>query len=157
MPESPNAIFKISRRSSTVTPSAIYFFVILRISSSVHVHRPPAVTLCDEKLYHWLRNNPPFYPFRMSLPWCAFLATDLCKAQRTTRCKTEPDSSKPLEKRTYGEPKGEDSFEGSWSRTCESRLIRMSQNGTEARLWHSTSCHDEWTYGLPVLRILLSV
>jgi hypothetical protein len=117
----------------------------------------PTVTRCDEKLYHWLRNNPPFYPFRMSLPWCAFLATDLCKAQRTTRCKTEPDSSKPLGKKIYGEPKGEDSFEGSWSRTCESRLIRMSQNGTEARLWHSMLCYDEWTYGLPVLRILLSV
>ena len=73
------------------------------------------------KLYHGLRYNPPFYPFRMSLLWCASLATDLCKAQRTTRCKTEPDSSKPLGKWTYGEPKGEDPS-GSSVGTCESRL-----------------------------------
>ena len=78
--------------------------------------------------------NPPFYPYRMSLPRCAYLATDLFKARGTMRNKAEPAGVKLLGKGHMENRKVKFRL---GVVTCNMRKqveLRMSQNGTEARL-----------------------
>jgi len=84
---------------------------------------------CDEKLSMDC-GNPPFYPFGMSLLWCAFLATDLCKAQRTTRRRIWTWQFQTAREKNIWRTERWRSA-GSSHPTCESRLNTHEPKGTK--------------------------
>ena len=67
------------------------------------------------------------------------------------------EAGKIVRERTHGEPKGEVSVGVVRFDMRKQVEFTHEPKGTEARLWQTEACHNEWTHGLPAYRGLLNV